>query len=117
MRVFRRINPGEAGWENAIKKSREGLKRKLTKKLECLMAGERDADTLEKIIDTRINLNMEIDKDEMYWEQRARANWLRLGDKNLAFFHNFASVCRRINTINRRESDNGQEISGAGEIR
>ncbi|KAA3484883.1 hypothetical protein EPI10_006937 [Gossypium australe] len=61
-------------WASSIKKGRDGLKSKLTKELENLMERERDDDTMAKLIDTRIRLNMEIDKDEMYWEQRARAN-------------------------------------------
>lgn len=60
----------------SIKNVRKGLMNKLTKELENLMEKERDDDIMEQIIDTRIHLNMEIDKDEMDWEQRARANWL-----------------------------------------
>ncbi|XP_016676328.1 uncharacterized protein [Gossypium hirsutum] len=76
------------------------------------MARDRDDDTLVKLIDTRIQLNMEIDKDEMYWEQRARANWLQLGDKNSAFFHKHALVRRRINTITRLETEDERDIFG-----
>ncbi|KAA3462519.1 reverse transcriptase [Gossypium australe] len=61
-------------WSGSIKKKREGLKKKLTKELEVLMAKESDDDTIAKIIGTRVDLNMEIDRDEIYWEQRARVN-------------------------------------------
>lgn len=55
------------------------------------MAEEVTNDNLAKIIDTKVHLNLEIDKDERFWEQRARANWLKVGDKNTAFFHKHAS--------------------------
>lgn len=80
------------------------------------MEKERDDDTMAQIINTRIHLNLEIDKDEMYWEQRARANWLQLGDKNTAFFHKYASIRKRINMINRLDTDDGKEIFEEPEI-
>lgn len=39
------------------------------------------------IIDTKLQLNWEVKKEEAYWEQRARVNWLRLGDENTIFFN------------------------------
>ncbi|KAA3477433.1 reverse transcriptase [Gossypium australe] len=45
------------------------------------------------------------------FRERARANWLQLGDKNSAFFHKYASARRRINTINRLESAEGLEVT------
>ncbi|KAH1082234.1 hypothetical protein J1N35_021995 [Gossypium stocksii] len=105
-----RLQVSLTSWASSIKNGRDGLKGKLTKELGILMKSERDDDIMEKLIDTRIRLNMEIDKDEMYWEQRARANWLQLGDKDSAFFHKHASTRKRINTINRLESVEGQEI-------
>ncbi|KAA3482718.1 reverse transcriptase [Gossypium australe] len=59
---------------------------------------------------------MEIDKDEMYWEQRARANWLQLGDKNSAYFHKCATVRRRANSITKLVSDDGKEIIDGSKI-
>ncbi|KAK5833619.1 hypothetical protein PVK06_017471 [Gossypium arboreum] len=104
-------------WASTIKKGKEGLKRKLTKELEMLMEKKRDDEMMAKIIDTKGHLNMAIDKDEMYWEQRVRANWLQLGDKILAFFHKYTSVCRRINTISTLELDEGREITDDSNIK
>ncbi|KAA3472533.1 reverse transcriptase [Gossypium australe] len=103
-------------WASLVKMRRDGVKKELTKELETLLNGDRNEDTMAKIIDTKIHLNMEIDKDEMYWEQRARANWLQLGSKNSAFFHKYASARRRTNTIRRLEKAEGQEVTDKFEI-
>ncbi|KAA3458512.1 reverse transcriptase [Gossypium australe] len=71
---------------------------------------ERDDGTLARIIDTKIHLNMEIDKYEVYWEQRARANWLQLGDKNTAYFHKCATVRKWTNSISKLVADDGRGI-------
>ncbi|KAA3464146.1 reverse transcriptase [Gossypium australe] len=63
-----------------------------------LLDGERNKDTLAKLIDTKIT------------------NWLKLGDKNSAFFHKYATARRRINTINRLETEEGQEVTADVEI-
>lgn len=61
-------------WAKRIKSKRSSLKRKLTNKLEGLMVEDWDDDNLSELIDLKIKLNWEIEKDELYWEQRARAN-------------------------------------------
>ncbi|KAA3468576.1 reverse transcriptase [Gossypium australe] len=86
-------------------------KRRLTKELEVLLMEDRDEEILAKIIDKKIYLNMEIDKDEVYWEQRARANWLQFGDRNTAYFHKCATTRRRVNFINKLSLDDGREIT------
>ncbi|KAA3469650.1 putative Transposon TX1 [Gossypium australe] len=68
------------------------LKKKLTEELKALLMEDRDDETQTKIIDTKIHLNMEIEKDEVYWEQRARINWLKFGDRNTAYFHKSATI-------------------------
>ncbi|KAA3460897.1 reverse transcriptase [Gossypium australe] len=103
-------------WACSNKSKKDGLKMRLTKELETLLGKERDDETLAKIIDTKIHLNMEIDKDEMYWEQRARANWLQLGDKNTAYFHKCATVRERTNSITKLVSNDGREITEGSKI-
>ncbi|KAA3460843.1 reverse transcriptase [Gossypium australe] len=84
--------------------------------LEDLAGRERNDETLAKIFDTKIHLNLEIDKDEMYWEQRARQNWLKFGDKNTAFFHRCAIRRRQVNTISKLVTEGGLEIEEGSEM-
>ncbi|KAA3473493.1 reverse transcriptase [Gossypium australe] len=64
---------------------------------------KKDDLNLSELIDTKIQLNLEIDKDECYWEQRAHINWLKYGDRNTAFFHSQATHRRRRNLIHKME--------------
>ncbi|KAA3468409.1 reverse transcriptase [Gossypium australe] len=71
----------------------------LNKLLATLLEADRDDENMAEIIDTKIHLNMEIDKDESYWKQRARINWLKLGDRNTSFFHKQTSLRKKRNLI------------------
>lgn len=79
-------------WATGIKKERGQLKKDMTLKLEELMFEDRTDETLAYLINMKVCLNMEIEKDKGFLEQRARTNWLRLGDSNTKFFHSFTSA-------------------------
>lgn len=64
-----------------------------------LLQVNRDDDNLVDLIDTRIHLNWEVEKEELYWEYRAKANWLKSGDRNTAFFHRSTTKRRSMNLI------------------
>ncbi|XP_017636165.1 uncharacterized protein LOC108478236 [Gossypium arboreum] len=85
------LKKGLKQWAGKIHMNRRKKKQILTEKLAQLSEAKRDDVNLAELIYTKINLNLEIDKDECYWEQRARLNWLKFGDKNTAFFHSHAS--------------------------
>ncbi|KAA3490114.1 reverse transcriptase [Gossypium australe] len=94
MDKLKNLQIGLTKWTNTLKGKKGELKKRLTKELETMLKEDRDDETFSKIIDTKIHLNMEIEKDEVYWEQRARVNWLQFGDRNTAYFHNCATARR-----------------------
>lgn len=53
-------------WEKQIKQARRGIKEKLTQRLEALIEADRDKENLSELIETKLHLNMEIEKDELY---------------------------------------------------
>ncbi|KAH1096515.1 hypothetical protein J1N35_013436 [Gossypium stocksii] len=61
------------------------------------------------LIDAKIQLNFDIEKDECYWKQRARVDWLKFGDKNTAYFHSQAIQRRRRNLIRKLKDDEGRK--------
>lgn len=71
------------------------------------MSGDRTEENLVNLIDTKVHLNLEINKEEAFWEQRAHVNWLQLGDKNTAFFHRYASTHNQFYFIVKLECANG----------
>lgn len=78
-------------WARLIHDKRDGLKKRLLEQLAFLFEVERDDNILQEIIEIKLLLNGEIDKDELFLKQRVRVNWFKVGDKNTSFFHKWAS--------------------------
>ncbi|KAA3484941.1 reverse transcriptase [Gossypium australe] len=72
---------------------------------------DRADENMAGFIDSKIHLNLEIEKEDKYWEQRARMNWLKEGDENTKFFYNCASQRRRANRVEELEDEHGQITS------
>jgi hypothetical protein len=53
-----------------------------------------------------------LEQEEIHWQQRGRANWLRHGDRNTTYYHNFASARKRKNLIKRLKDSNGDWVEG-----
>ncbi|KAA3489038.1 reverse transcriptase [Gossypium australe] len=104
-------------WANQIRRKRKRKKEILTTKLATLLEADRDDENMAEIIDTKIHLNMEIDKDESYWEQRARINWLKLGDRNTSFFHKQASLRKKRNLVQKLQLDDERETKEIEEMK
>ncbi|KAK5834917.1 hypothetical protein PVK06_010597 [Gossypium arboreum] len=88
----------------------------LKSRLNALYNAPPNDETLEEIIEAKLDLNLEIDKTEMYWEQRARSNWLKNRDRNTNFFHSLDSNKRRMNKIMRLRCEDGSVITEEDEM-
>ncbi|KAA3481590.1 reverse transcriptase [Gossypium australe] len=95
MQKLQILQVGLRKWANALKRKKGELKKKLTRDLEALLMDDRDEETLAKFIDTKIHLNLEIDKDE----------------RNTAYFHKSATNRKKANSITKLVSDDGTEIT------
>lgn len=92
------LKKGLTKWAGQIKQTENG--EVFNRKLLELVKAERDDMNLAEMIDTKIQLNFEIEKGEYYWEQRARLKWLKFGDRN-TFFLSQATQIQRRNQINK----------------
>ena len=61
--------------------------------LNSLTTQDSDGSLSAEINCLRREINDPLDDEEIYWGQRAKAHWLREGDKNTSFFHAQASEC------------------------
>ena len=59
----------------------------------------------------RHELNVMIEKEEIFWHQRSRVAWLKEGDRNTKFYHACASQRKRTNTILGLRDDQGEWYS------
>lgn len=57
-----------------------------------------------------IQIEEQLEREEIYWVQRSRANWLKFGDTNTNFFNNFASARKKRNHIRRLMDDGGNWV-------
>ena len=64
-----------------------------------------DSIAAQKELLVRLELLME--QEEMIWVQRARANWLKHGDRNTNFFQHFASSRKKRNTVTGQVDEEG----------
>ncbi|GMI72452.1 hypothetical protein HRI_000914500 [Hibiscus trionum] len=101
-------------WQKENKRIYGKQSRTLKERLSSLAHKDPDDDVLAEILDVKLALNLEADKEELYWEQRARVNWLRHGDRNTTFFHKWASYRKKKNTITKLQDDSGTWVTDEG---
>ncbi|KAK6163630.1 hypothetical protein DH2020_000494 [Rehmannia glutinosa] len=75
-------------------------------------------DENSKIEEIRLRTELEdlLDKEELLWRQRGKAQWIHKGDKNTTFFHAHATARKRNNQIFRLKNDHGNWCERQEEI-
>nr|POE69438.1 putative ribonuclease h protein [Quercus suber] len=79
-----------------IKKQIESKGKMLSKAEESVALGKADFEVV-KIL--RAELNALLDKESLMWEQRARALFLKCGDRNTRYFHSKASHRKKVVSV------------------
>ena len=72
-----------------------------------MVVRDSDGNMGREINNLRKEINDLLDSEEIMWQQRAKVQWLGLGDRNTKYFHSKASKRRRKNTILRLENEDG----------
>ncbi|KAL1066519.1 hypothetical protein V6Z11_D12G068100 [Gossypium hirsutum] len=99
-----------------VKEKRVARKGNLEARLAELYECDLEEDTIAELMEVQINLNLEVDKEELFWKQKAQVNWLVNGDKNTTFFHNFTSTRRRKNKILGLEDEQGHWVMNGEDL-
>lgn len=93
-------------WSNTTFPNSQAQVSNLINDLEALYDSDLP-DTSDQIAGIIDNITTLWDRDEMYWQQRSRINWLKLGDQNTKFFHQTTLQRRQYNKILRLQDDEG----------
>jgi hypothetical protein len=99
--------------EKTLKKPMKRIK-ELKKELERIRRAPLSDANISSQKEIMLRLELLLEQEETYWLQRARANWLKNGDRNTGFFQDFASRRRKKNAIKGLVDENGvlQEDKG-----
>ncbi|MBA0552343.1 hypothetical protein Golob_023164 [Gossypium lobatum] len=65
-------------------------------------------DILAEITAVKLTLNMEADREDLFWGQRAWVNWLCYGDRSTSFYHKFATFRKHLNSVSSLVDDDGR---------
>ncbi|MFQ6638747.1 hypothetical protein Gotur_016097, partial [Gossypium turneri] len=74
-------------WSRATDREKKRCRTDLEDRLSKLYSQDISEEVLAEITKVQVELNLEVDKEELFWEQRARVNWLKNGDRNTSYFH------------------------------
>jgi hypothetical protein len=94
-------------WDRVVLKKPVQRMKKLKRELEILRRGPVTDESLLAQKEILLRLELLLEQEEIIWVQRARANWLKHGDRNTNFFHQYASARRQRNLIKGLVDDQG----------
>ncbi|KAL4377395.1 hypothetical protein GQ457_02G029020 [Hibiscus cannabinus] len=101
---------GLSCWFKNLCRSKKATVAALQQQLEQLYDLPVSDAILEEIMGVKVDLNIETDREEVFWKQRERVKWLRKEDHNTQFFHSYTSHRRKVNRIDSLLDDDGKTL-------
>lgn len=93
-------------WGGGMLKEMRGILANYRKELGKLRS-RRDSSGVQEYNQLRWEYLRLLEKQKIFWKQRAKQFWLHEGDKNTRFFHKYASVRKEHNKITKLKDDQG----------
>ncbi|CAM8920955.1 unnamed protein product [Rhodiola kirilowii] len=90
--------------------------RELKENIQSIKEGPRTEEMVKKEAVLSEELDEWLLREELWWRQRSRAEWLRHGDRNTAYFHAKASQRRKRNHISQLRNSTGEFCETESEI-
>ncbi|KAL9678842.1 hypothetical protein QQ045_016693 [Rhodiola kirilowii] len=103
-------------WNNQRFGNVRGKIKELQEKLGRIQKMERTNDVTEQEVKITRDLDEWFLREELLWKQRSTVDWLREEDRNTRFFHQRASYRRKVNRIEKLQSNEGEWITEEEEI-
>ncbi|KAA3477692.1 reverse transcriptase [Gossypium australe] len=103
-------------WSKANSREATRNRFRLEQRLNELHTQDISDEVLAEIVEAQLDLNLEAEKKELQWEQRARVNWIKDGDRNTNFFHKMASLRHYRNKLPELVDANGIRRSEPAEM-
>jgi hypothetical protein len=85
-------------WDKDVLKNPVKRMADLKRDLERLRRGPMTDANMASQKEIMVRLELMLEQEEFFWTQRARVNWLKSGDRNTSFFHNYATKRKKKNT-------------------
>jgi hypothetical protein len=99
-------------WNNKVLRKPQKRIRQAQIRFDEAMSGPMTAEKEEIAKEMKALIDLLLEQEETHWMQRSRANWLRQGDWNTSFFHNYATARRKKNFIKKLKGDADQWVEG-----
>lgn len=94
-------------WDKGVLKGPTNRIKRMQKELETLHRGPLTDESVAAQKELLVRIELLMEQEELTWVQRARANWLKHGDRNTKFFQQYASSRKKKNTVSSLVDDHG----------
>jgi hypothetical protein len=99
-------------WDMQTLKEPHRHSRELQEKLNSVMEGPLSDEATSQQQRIQLSIEQILEQEELKWVQRSRANWMKSGDRNTHFFHNFATGRKKRNLIKKLSDANNNMVEG-----